>query len=109
MGSVVAVAFAMDRPLLRSLRDPVEQRLLRAALGEQARDNSDPLARDMARDVLAGNVSLYEAVASNVYGEVFAQRAEEYTTWWHNLSEDNRERLAAEGGEAMERAREEGR
>lgn len=97
----------VDRPLLRSLRDPVEQRLLREALQEQAQDDSDPLARDMARDVLAGNITLYEAVGSSVYGEVFAQRAQEYTTWWHDLSEEDRERLAAEGRAALQQAREE--
>lgn len=98
----------MDRPLLRSLRDPVEERLLREALREQANDTGDPLARDMARDVLDGNVTIYEAVASSVYGEVFAQRAEDYAQWWLDLPETERERLYAEGEEAIERAREDG-
>ncbi|MDW5330061.1 hypothetical protein [Plantactinospora sp. KLBMP9567] len=96
----------MDRPLLRSLRDPAEQRLLREALEGQAKDDGDPLARDMARDVLAGNITLYEAVGSSVYGEVFAQRAEEHAKWWHDLPDDERERLYAEGREAIANERE---
>jgi hypothetical protein len=99
----------MERPLLSSLRDPVEQRLLREGLEEQAKDDRDPLARDMARDVLAGNITLYQAIGSTVYGEVFAQRADEYLNWWQGLSEDERDRLYAEGKEAIARAREEGR
>ncbi|GAB3964063.1 hypothetical protein GCM10027615_05820 [Plantactinospora veratri] len=98
---------AVDRPLLPHLRDPVADRLLRESLAEQARDDRDPLARDMARDVLAGNITLYQAAASSVYGEVFAQRSEEYASWWHGLSEEERERLRVEGGEAMAAAREE--
>lgn len=99
----------MDSPLLKSLDDPAEERLLREALRRQANDNSDPLARDMARDVLDGNVTLYEAVASSVYGEVFARRADDYLRWWHDLPEDERERLAAEAERAIETAREESR
>ncbi|MEQ4300103.1 hypothetical protein ABNF97_01710 [Plantactinospora sp. B6F1] len=97
----------MDKPLLPNLRDPVLERMLREDLAEQARDDSDPLARDMARDVLAGNITLYQAVGSSVYGEVFAQRAYEHTNWWHELSDEDRERLRVEGSEAMAAAREE--
>jgi hypothetical protein len=97
----------VDRPLLRSLRDPFQERQLRRALEEQANDPSDPLARDMARDVLAGNITLYEAASSSVYGEVFAQRAESLAAWWHRLSDDERERLSAEGREAIAHARRE--
>ncbi|AVT32505.1 hypothetical protein C6361_26990 [Plantactinospora sp. BC1] len=99
--------YAMDRPLLPNLRDPVADRLLRESLAEQARDDRDPLARDMARDVLDGNITLYQAAASSVYGEVFARRADEHTNWWHGLSEAERERLRVEGREAMAAAREE--
>jgi hypothetical protein len=94
---------------LRYLRDPVEQRLLREGLEEQAKDDSDPLARDMARDVLAGNITLYQAIESSVYGELFAQRVQEYVTWWNELSESERERLYAEGREQMAQARAEDR
>ncbi len=97
----------MGRPLLSSLRDPFEERRLREALEEQARDDSDPLARDMARDVLAGNVTLYEAAGSGIYGEVFARRAQEHAAWWHDLSDSERERLYAEGRQAVAKAREE--
>lgn len=95
----------VDRPLLPNLRDPILDRLLREALAEQARDDSDPLARDMARDVLAGNVTLYQAASSSIYGEVFAQRADEHTNWWHGLSDEERERLRVEGREAIATAR----
>lgn len=107
--SVIIGGWAVDRPLLRYLRDPVEQRLLREGLEEQAKDDSDPLARDMARDVLAGNITLYQAIESSVYGELFAQRVQEYVTWWNELSESERERLYAEGREQMAQARAEDR
>lgn len=97
----------VDRPLLPNLRDPALDRMLREDLAEQARDDSDPLARDMARDVLAGNVTLHEAATSSIYGEVFAGRAEEHTKWWDGLSDEERERLRVEGREAMAAAREE--
>jgi hypothetical protein len=106
---VIIGGWAVDRPLLRYLRDPVEQRLLREGLEEQAKDDSDPLARDMARDVLAGNTTLYQAIESSVYGELFAQRVQEYVTWWNELPESERERLYAEGREQMARARAEDR
>ncbi|MEQ4304094.1 hypothetical protein ABNF97_22380 [Plantactinospora sp. B6F1] len=90
----------MDSRLLGRLRDPVEQRLLREALEARARDDGDPLARDMARGVLAGNITLYEAVGFSVYREVFAKRAAEQVRWWQDLPDDERGRLDDEGGEA---------
>jgi hypothetical protein len=98
----------VDSPLLPNLRDPALERMLRESLAEQARDDSDPLARDMARDVLAGNVTLYQAAASGVYGEVFAQRAEAHTNWWDGLSEEDRERLYTVGRETIAAVGEEG-
>lgn len=82
-----------DQPLLRHMRDPVLDRLLRKSLEEQAAKDPDPLRRDMARDVLSGAITIQQAAGSNVYGELFARQADELAGWWDSLSEADRDRL----------------
>jgi hypothetical protein len=80
---------------------PTVERLLRRALQEQADGDPDPLRRDMARDVLSGAVTLYQAANSSVYGELFAARADELAQWWEELSEADRDELYAQAEQAI--------
>ena len=86
-------------PMLDTIDDPILDRILRHSLRDQASNSTDPLRREMAADVAAGRVLLYDAARSSVYAELFAQRAKEVIEWWDGRSDHERqeEYLSARG------------
>lgn len=63
---------------------------MRRSLREQASRDPDPVARDLAKDLLSGAVTLRQAAESRAYGELLSQRAHDGIEWWQSLSEEER-------------------
>ncbi|GAA1843282.1 hypothetical protein [Asanoa iriomotensis] len=71
--------------------DPRRTRLLHACL-ERLADSENELLREMARTVLAGDVTLREVVSSQVYGDELARS---FTRFWSEYQEMTPEERAA--------------
>lgn len=72
----------------------LDQPYFRSRLCEMADGDRDPLMREMARDLLAGGISFSEALSFEPYAEVIHRRGESLSTWYHSLSDEQREALA---------------
>lgn len=80
-------------------KDPVQERLLADSLEQLARQSPSTALREMANEVLDGRIGLREAGAVQAYAEEIADQAQPFKEYWASLSDDERERLAAEGFE----------
>lgn len=82
---------------------------MRETLREMAGDTADPLARDLARDLLSGSVTLREALGSRAYGEVFAQGLAEIERAgvipWEDRTPEERDQLRKRAAEFEEAQR----
>jgi hypothetical protein len=79
--------------------------VLRISLRQLARGSPNPLLREMAREVLAGRVSLREAATSDQYGRALFDK---YDRFWRRLQQysvEEQERLARSGKKTLERVK----
>lgn len=91
----------VDSELDALIHDPAIERLRQRMLREMAADESDPVARDLARDLLSGAVTLTQAAGSTAYGDFFASQAEKSVEWWQGMSESERDELLAGAEESV--------
>lgn len=83
------------------LDDPQLERHMRRSLREQANGDPDPVARDLAKDLLCGAVTLRQAAESRVYGDLLAKQAQDNLDWWNGLSDEERAARMAESNAYM--------
>jgi hypothetical protein len=77
--------------------DPVRARNLRLTLEKLAESGSNETVKEMAREVLSGRLGLREAVAIPAYSEGLVESMQPFKEKWAQLSDTEREELAAEG------------
>lgn len=97
--SMIGAMYADDE-LDRLIHDPGVERLQLRLLKAMAADGSDPLRRDLARDLLAG-VTLAEASRSSVYASIFEEGAREFMQEWEARSDQEREEWLAGAEEGL--------
>lgn len=83
------------------LDDPQLERHMRRSLREQAGRDPDPVARDLAKDLLSGAVTLRQAADSRAYGELLSRQAQDGLDWWQSLSDEERAARMAESNAYM--------
>ncbi|MFI5608573.1 hypothetical protein [Amycolatopsis sp. NPDC051903] len=81
--------------------DPLVDRGRRALLAKLAANTAKPGMAELARELLAGNISPREAVNSNVYSAVLNDTTSGFTRWYGALSETEKDASAESGREAL--------
>lgn len=83
--------------------DPVKDRARRALLTKLAANTRNPAAAELARELLAGNVTPRRILGSNLYSDLLDRTTSGLTDWYGNLSEADKEKLADAGQKALSR------
>ena len=81
--------------------DPTQHRARKELLTKLAANTRDPGVAELARELLAGNVTPSRIVSSQLYADVLEGKTEAFTAWYDGLSEDERDAAAARGEEAV--------
>lgn len=101
------MAVPEQEPLLDIARgDAARSRYLRAALGALRDSSGDEAFRSVVNDVLAGKASLRDAAKSEVFSRGLADRVDAGVQQYANMSEREREVLAAQGEHQLAKLRE---
>ncbi|MCK1794503.1 hypothetical protein MTQ01_00355 [Streptomyces sp. XM4193] len=77
--------------------DPVGARNLRLTLEKLAEGGAGETTQEMAREVLSGRIGLRQAVTVPAYSEALVQGMQPFKEKWEELSDSEREELAAQG------------
>lgn len=85
--------------------DPARSEFLRAALEILRESSGDERFRTLVDDILSGHTSLREAATSDVFDREVAPLVDEGARRYQELSEEEREELAARGEEEFEALR----
>ncbi|WP_424185069.1 hypothetical protein ACOBQX_24695 [Actinokineospora sp. G85] len=81
--------------------DPVRDSARRALLTKLAANTKNPGMAELARELLAGNITPREVIASpTLYADVLNTGAEQFTAWYDTLSEVDKEAAATRGEQA---------
>ncbi|MGK3201050.1 hypothetical protein [Amycolatopsis sp. MEPSY49] len=83
--------------------DPVQNRARQALLTKLAASMANPAAAEMARELLAGNVSPRGILSTNLYADVLAANTRGFAVWYGNLSEAEKDAQAEAGRIALVR------
>lgn len=86
--------------------DPVRSRFLRASLTRLREASDDERFRAMVDDILAGRRSLRDAATSEAFNRGIADKVDEGARRYQELSEAEREALAAQGEQQFAALRE---
>lgn len=87
-----------QEPMLDIARgDPARSRFLREALATLRETSDDERFRTMVDDILAGRRSLRDAATSEMFNRGIADKVDEGARRYQELSEAEREALAAQG------------
>ncbi|PFG57185.1 hypothetical protein ATK36_0749 [Amycolatopsis sulphurea] len=81
--------------------DPVQDRARRAVLVKLAASADNPVMAELARELLAGNVTPRRAVESQLYAGVLEAPAGDLAAWYGSLSESEKDAEAAKGESAL--------
>jgi len=87
--------------------DPARSAFLRAALRRLRESSRDERFRALVDDILAGRSSLRAAATSDVFNRNIAARVDEGARRYQDMSEDERDELAAQGEQGFVALREE--
>ncbi|MCX3061778.1 hypothetical protein [Streptomyces beihaiensis] len=88
----------LDRLAYMDLSDEApQQRLLRKSLEVFRHDGGNPVLREMAQEVIAGRVTLREAVRIPAYADAVADQAQVFRRRWERMPSDERRALVGEG------------
>ena len=88
---------AAERGFLEMTGDPARARRLRRSLETLADRGGDPAMREMAREVLAGRLSLRDAANIPAYGEAMRQGVQDGLRAYAAMSESERREAEEEG------------
>ncbi|MFJ7212177.1 hypothetical protein [Amycolatopsis sp. NPDC098790] len=81
--------------------DPVKNRARQALLTKLAASTANPAVAEMARELLAGNVTPRGIMGANLYADVLAGGTARFTEWYGGLSEAEKDAQAEAGRNAM--------
>lgn len=81
--------------------DPVKNRARHALLTKLAANTTNPAAAELARELLAGNVTPRGVLSSNLYADVLGGSTAGFAEWYGNLSESEKDAQAEEGRKAL--------
>ena len=81
--------------------DLTQHKARKELLTKLTANTRDPGMAELARELLAGNITPRRIVASQLYADVLEGKAEAFTSWYSGLSEEEREAEAARGEEAL--------
>lgn len=79
-----------------------DKAMLRKQLEKLVADSAYPGIRDMAQDVLSGRADLRGAMLGSRYEQVINDATRDFSSWYRNLSEEEREEQARLGRELLE-------
>jgi hypothetical protein len=82
--------------LQRMAGDPALARVIKATLQRLADGLAGPEFAEVATDVLAGRVDLRDIGRSSVYGETFTRQISQFSIWYNQFDEQERDRLIAD-------------
>jgi hypothetical protein len=87
-----------DEPMLDIARgDAARSKFLRASLTKLRDASGDEQFRSLVDDILAGRKGLREAATSEVFNRGIAEKVDEGARRYRELSDEEKERLAAQG------------
>ncbi|WP_134731645.1 hypothetical protein [Amycolatopsis nivea] len=88
-----------DRPQFSA--DPVQDRARHALLVKLAANTRNPMMAELARELLAGNVTPRRIVESQLYAGALEKPADDFAAWYSGLSESEKDAEAAKGENAL--------
>ncbi|KIZ16597.1 hypothetical protein [Streptomyces natalensis] len=96
-----------DSEFMDIAKDPAQARLLRKALERLAEGGAGDTLKEMAQEVLSGRVGLREAATISAYSEAIVAGMQPFKEKWDELSDTERQALAADGERRLEEERQE--
>lgn len=81
--------------------DPVKNRARHVLLTKLAANTTNPAAAELARELLAGNITPRGVMSSPSYGDVLTGNSSGFTEWYGNLSESEKDAQAEAGRKAL--------
>ncbi|VVJ15309.1 Uncharacterised protein [Amycolatopsis camponoti] len=81
--------------------DPVKNRARHTLLTKLAANTTNPAAAELARELLAGNVTPRGVLSSTSYADLLAGSTSGFTEWYGNLSESEKDAQAEAGRNAL--------
>ena len=81
--------------------DPVKNRARHALLTKLAANTTDPVAAELARELLTGNVTPRGVMRSSLYANVLGGSTAGFAEWYGNLSESEKDAQAEAGRNAL--------
>ncbi|SEF36861.1 hypothetical protein SAMN05421837_111282 [Amycolatopsis pretoriensis] len=81
--------------------DPVRNRARHELLTKLAASTANPAAAEMARELLAGNVTPRGILSTNLYADVLAASTPGFAEWYGSLSEGEKDAQAEAGRNAL--------
>ncbi|MER6872080.1 hypothetical protein ABT279_18205 [Amycolatopsis sp. NPDC000673] len=88
-----------DRP--RFSADPVQDRARHALLVKLAANTRNPVMAELARELLAGNVTPRRVVESQLYAGALEKPVDDFAAWYSGLSKSEKDAEAAKGENAL--------
>ncbi|MFM9369505.1 hypothetical protein [Streptomyces sp. Da 82-17] len=86
-----------DSEFMDIARDPQDAALLRKSLERLSQGVAGDTAKEMAQEVLAGRISLRDAVQIRAYSEALADGMRTFQEKWAEMSDSEREEAALQG------------
>jgi hypothetical protein len=93
----------MSEEVPRFSPDPVKDRARRALLTKLSANTTNPAAAELARELLAGNVTPRRVLSSNLYADVLGGSTSGFAEWYGNLSESEKDSHVEAGRNALTR------
>ncbi|SDH48561.1 hypothetical protein SAMN05192558_102110 [Actinokineospora alba] len=84
----------------RFSEDPVQNRARTELLNRLAANTRDPAAAELARELLAGNITPRGVIESGTYDEVLNRGTGKFVNWYSELSEKDKDEAVARGEQA---------
>ncbi|MEU8635152.1 hypothetical protein AB0C38_23480 [Amycolatopsis sp. NPDC048633] len=81
--------------------DPVKNRARQVLLTKLAANTTNPAAAELARELLAGNVTPRGVLRSSLYADVLGGSTAGFAEWYGNLSESEKDAQAEAGRNAL--------
>jgi hypothetical protein len=90
---------ALNRDLEQMSGNPRIARALRDSLEKMSGGAAGPVMAELARDLLAGRISLRTIGNSSAYADYFRDAAAKYAEWENSLTREEREELRERAAE----------
>lgn len=85
------------------MNENAESRIASSILRHIAENSDSEVLRELAGEVLRGNVTLADGMAFPAYAEALAPKLDGFTQWYDSLSDDERQKTAANCATELEK------